>query len=249
MNRWLRSPLLGGLGWLLALALVVARLVGSERAEAPAAVAAVETQSAIGAAQAAPAEATGPLLALQRCGERLRRVEARCAEAVAAGATSGRAAALDDARQDPPAGQGVAGAGADPQPVAAGDTRNARAGDGTPAQASSAGRQLVSRVLGVPMEEARWLEQYVCAVGDLRAGALDELREVVESGGDGEALDRALSEAQAQRRAVLDDLQQRLGEERYTKLRSVGGLGLLGSALSCERADDAPGDPGYNVPP
>ena len=38
----------------------------------------------------------------------------------------------------------------------------------------------------------------------------------------------------AEREEALADVRERLGEERYDTLRSLGGLGMLAEALDCD---------------
>jgi hypothetical protein len=97
--------------------------------------------------------------------------------------------------------------------------------------------RMLGAVLGASPEEAPILREYLCAVSDLRAATVSDLREALGEGEAAEpaATERALEEARRQRRTVLSDLKQRVGEDRYDALRSVGGLGLMGSLLDCER--------------
>lgn len=154
-------------------------------------------------------------------------------------------AALDACRQrlvrcrtPPPEGAARRGEPRGPtSPGAAAAGRGTSPPDGDPAAAppdrQAEGERMLARMLGVPPAEARWLREYVCAVGDVRADTLDALRNALREDTPPDALAPVLDEARKQRRAVLDDLKARLGDERYDALRGIGGLGLLGGILEC----------------
>ncbi len=96
--------------------------------------------------------------------------------------------------------------------------------------------QFSRRVVGVNEEESVWLEKYMCIVHELRSRMIRELKEMLnspEAEADTAAIEAMMVEARQERKIVLEDLQERLGEERYKRLRAVGGLGLMASALSC----------------
>ena len=113
---------------------------------------------------------------------------------------------------------------------------NAEAGPGC-ARARGAGPSFAKRfsqdVVGVAAEEAEWLEDYLCTVQRLREGMVADLDALLESEAPAEEVDAVLSTAKSERAAVLEDLEGELGKDRYARLRSVGGLGILGAALDC----------------
>lgn len=101
-------------------------------------------------------------------------------------------------------------------------------------------RRFSSKVVGVPDEDVPWLEEYMCRVHRLRENMVADLRSALEGdepAGD-EVIDELLADAQDARDAALADVKARLGEERYARLRSVGGLGMLAASLDC--SEDAP---------
>lgn len=86
----------------------------------------------------------------------------------------------------------------------------------------------VEEFLGATPDEAKWVMEFVCAVRGLRADVIADLR-------DGKLkLDEAAARQKAEREDTLADLETFLGKERYTKLRSVGGLGKLGDLFECD---------------
>lgn len=94
-------------------------------------------------------------------------------------------------------------------------------------------RRFATGVVGTTDAEADWVEDYLCSVHRLRETMVEDLDDLLERGADAAEIDEVISRAQADRKAVLEDLENRLGEDRYGRLRAVGGLGVMGSALEC----------------
>lgn len=110
----------------------------------------------------------------------------------------------------------------------------------TPSGSSAAGtagpefaRRFATGVVGTTDAEADWVEDYLCSVHRLRETMVEDLDDLLERGADAAEIDEVIGRAQADRKAVLEDLENRLGEDRYGRLRAVGGLGVMGSALDC----------------
>jgi hypothetical protein len=81
--------------------------------------------------------------------------------------------------------------------------------------------------LGLADEQRQAVTDYVCALASLRARALDDAAaEQTDSA-------KVLEDLQTQRKAVLKDLEQVLGADRYQQLRQIGGLGLLIDTTDC----------------
>lgn len=94
-------------------------------------------------------------------------------------------------------------------------------------------RRFSRRVVGTSEEEADWLEDYLCAVDGLRDTMVADLERLLDDNASEQDVESALAQARADRKAVLVDVERRLGPERYARLRAVGGVGLLGSQLQC----------------
>lgn len=88
-------------------------------------------------------------------------------------------------------------------------------------------RDMVQEFLAITPEQSTWLMDYVCAVRGMRADVLVEIKE--HKLGFEEAAKRQMAE----RQDALDDLKSMLGDEKYQKLRGVGGLGKLGDLFGC----------------
>ena len=227
MPAVLRSP---WPGWLVAASLLARHLTRPAPGTATETPSAAETQAAPPGAAPSPAAADPapalsphkPLALLKACRTQLARVSAE--------ARAGREPSAEAAAPEPstlavsPAttAHGAAGSGA------------AEAMPDTPDATPARGVAVLSRLLDVPASEARWLGEYVCAVRDLRRDALEQIEAASEEGGDPAQLEASLGEAREQRKAVLKDLRERLGDVRYDTLRSIGGLGLIGNALDCD---------------
>lgn len=111
---------------------------------------------------------------------------------------------------------------------------------GRASAASTAGpdfaRRFATDVVGTSEAEAEWVEDYLCSVHRVRETMIDDLDDLLERGADASELDEVITRARSDRKAVLADLEQRLGDDRYARLRAVGGLSVLGSALDCPPA-------------
>jgi hypothetical protein len=96
-------------------------------------------------------------------------------------------------------------------------------------------RRLVSDVMRVTDAEAARLREYVCAAHALRTRHRADLESLlsVERAPERAAVDALTDDGQREREAVLADLKRFLGEERYSRLRALGGLGLLASSFAC----------------
>lgn len=103
--------------------------------------------------------------------------------------------------------------------------------------ASTAGpdfaRRFATGVVGTTDAEAEWVEDYLCSVHRLRETMVEDLDDLLERGADAAEIDEVIDRARDDRTAVLEDLENRLGADRYARLRAVGGLGVMGSALDC----------------
>jgi hypothetical protein len=81
--------------------------------------------------------------------------------------------------------------------------------------------------LELTTEQASWVKEYVCALREQRTQLWRELQDSPEERpGAWEKLSRERNEA-------IADLKVFLGEERYQRLREVGGLGLIADAAGC----------------
>ncbi len=227
MHSAIRSP---WSGWLFAFGLLIFHLTRPDASTATVAPTVADSSAGTAGSQQVsvqPAAAEDPprgksLALLKACRTQLARVSA---EARARREPSAEAAAPEPstlAASPATTARGGAGSGA------------AEAKPDTPDAAPVRGVALLSRLLDVPAGEARWLGEYVCAVRDLRRDALEQIEVASEEGGDPAQLEASLGEAREQRKAVLKDLRERLGEARYETLRSIGGLGLIGNALDCD---------------
>lgn len=81
--------------------------------------------------------------------------------------------------------------------------------------------------LGLSSDQREWMRDYVCSLEELRARALDAL--VAEDAPPAEVL----TKLREQREAVLADLEDKLGSDRYSRLRDLGGIGLLRDSIEC----------------
>jgi hypothetical protein len=96
-------------------------------------------------------------------------------------------------------------------------------------------RGFMAHVLDAREEEARWLQQYVCLVDDLRARTERDLSRVFDDparAADHAAIDAVAGEAKQERDAMLADIEGRIGKEHYKRLRDLGGLGILSRACT-----------------
>ena len=82
------------------------------------------------------------------------------------------------------------------------------------------------QALALSPDESAWVEDYVCAVLELRANTLATLEDETPPA-------EALAQLKSQRKQLLTDMKQMLGEERYATLRSIGGLSLIASVSEC----------------
>lgn len=95
-------------------------------------------------------------------------------------------------------------------------------------------RGLLTESLGLTADESRWVTEYVCTVRELRQQALDEMSP------DGASATETVERIRAERREHLADLEEYLGAERFARLRSIGGIGLLADVLPCGEERAAP---------
>ena len=95
--------------------------------------------------------------------------------------------------------------------------------------------------MGVTDAEASRLREYVCAAHALRASLRSDLESLLsgERAPEGAAVDALAEDGKREREAVLADLKRFLGEQRYNRVRALGGLGLLATSFSCS---DEPAD-------
>ncbi|MEM6991153.1 MAG: hypothetical protein AAF721_11665 [Myxococcota bacterium] len=114
-----------------------------------------------------------------------------------------------------------------------GGTGDAPDNAGSPGAGSEFASSFSQRVVGVDEGEAEWLEDYLCTVHTLRAGMVDELQTLLRRDAPASEIEDVITGGREERAAVLEDLEGRLGAERYQRLRSVGGLGILGGSLDC----------------
>lgn len=75
-------------------------------------------------------------------------------------------------------------------------------------------------------DERHGLQDYVCSLRELKERALSQVDEEQDSAA-------LLEELRKQRKEILGDVKTALGEERYAKLREIGGVGLLMDATRC----------------
>lgn len=196
------------------------------------------TDDARSSAGTMPPDDAGSLGLLRRCTRRLESVRARLRLQQAGrrddpaheGAVEVDAAAcLDDDAVRRACGLAPLGADDGDEP-----SRDSAGSPAAGARGAVFAHRFTRQVVGVSEGEAQWMEEYLCAVHDLREQMIEDLDGLLTSAGAPEEIDALLEEARGERKTVLQDLEQRLGPERYARLRSVGGLGVLGASLPCE---------------
>ena len=87
---------------------------------------------------------------------------------------------------------------------------------------------LLERELDLSSEESTWTVELVCSLRELRQQALVEASEEDDLGPE------TWARLEDERKGALGNLEEMLGAERYTKLRGIGGIGLLSDTLNCE---------------
>jgi hypothetical protein len=86
---------------------------------------------------------------------------------------------------------------------------------------------LLQDFLGLASEEAQGVRAYLCTAREHRRYLLARMKTE-------EFRAAALDALRADREASLHDLEDQIGHERYARLRSIGGLGLLSESLDCQ---------------
>lgn len=185
-----------------------------------------------------------PLQLLERCASRLNDARSRlsrCDESPASGDATGQATLDVNACLRHPAVRAACESGEltslRPDPDEAEAETEAEPPDGSDSAAATDetfARRFATSVVGVGDDESRWLESYMCTVHRLRSQMVDDLGALLRDEASPDRIEALLAEAKQERAAVLADLEENLGPERYQRLRAVGGLGILGSALACD---------------
>lgn len=172
-------------------------------------------------------EPEAPLRLLQRCSARLETLQKRC--------TGQEAISVEACLADPEVRAACASPpGVEPAAGTPSETDGEEPDDRPPSTVDESFAQaFATSVVGVDDGDARWLETYLCTVHQLREQMLGDLRTLLAEGAPAGEVDALIADANQQRKAVLGDLEQQLGAERYGRLRSVGGLGIMGAALEC----------------
>ena len=190
----------------------------------------------------AAADGSAPLELLERCTERLAVSQARLAAARAESTDEDRGGtALDPTADDATTRRSCLRRPDVLQACRERFAPDASETEGSAALGSSAAgaagpefaRRFATGVVGVSDAEAEWVEDYLCSVHRLRETMVGDLDDLLQRAADPGEIDEVIEGARADRQAVLEDLETRLGDQRYARLRAVGGLGVMGSALDC----------------
>ncbi len=76
-------------------------------------------------------------------------------------------------------------------------------------------------------EQIQWIGEAACALRELRWHAVELLHQ------DGVETDSPRQLIMADRKEILADMQKLLGSPTYSRLRGMGGIGLLNDTLEC----------------
>jgi hypothetical protein len=87
--------------------------------------------------------------------------------------------------------------------------------------------------LGLAAEQIEWVNEAACALRELRWHAVDQMHQVDEES------NAPRLRINSDRKEILADMEKMLGTPTYTRLREMGGIGLLNDTLEC--ADDPSG--------
>jgi hypothetical protein len=93
---------------------------------------------------------------------------------------------------------------------------------------NGAARRMLEQAAGLSPVESQHIADLLCAAHDLRAAAAQEM--IVQGASPQDVRTRLRDE----RRAILEDLAQYLGRERFGRLLQVDGAGLLAGSIECE---------------
>jgi hypothetical protein len=103
-------------------------------------------------------------------------------------------------------------------------------------------RRFLAEVINVGEGETKRLRDYVCSVHALRTQWSKDLDSLLspEASPNPATVQALVDSARSEREATLSDLKGMLGEDRYARLRALGGLSLLAKSFRC--ADRSPLD-------